>query len=222
MTIALSALAIIFTSLFVSWKTGVYMIGRLNYIFLLIPNVMILIAWIGALTALFAATIAIAQNDIKKILAYSTISQLGYMFMAMGVGAFSSGIFHLATHAFFKGLLFLAAGSVIYAMHHEQNIFKMGNLRGKLPITFAVFSAGWYAICALPLGSGFFSKDMILHHTYSSQNGGILLLLMGLITGGLTAFYMSRLYFVTFFGESRLDKKVDPRNIKEKGTNETK
>jgi NADH-quinone oxidoreductase subunit L len=188
---------------------GVYMIGRLNDFFLLVPNLLGIVAWVGALTALYAATIAITQFDIKKVLAYSTVSQLGYMFVAMGVGAFSTGIFHLVTHAFFKGLLFLAAGAVIHSLHEEQDIRKMGGLKKLTPITFWLFAAGWYAICALPFGSGYFSKDAILVHAANSANGGMALFAIALLTGGMTAFYMSRLFFLTFFGECRYKKPED-------------
>src|SRR6187399_1261927 len=146
---------------------GVYMVARSNWIFQLAPQAMGVVAVIGGLTALFAASIAIVQNDIKRVLAYSTVSQLGYMFLALGVGAFSAGIFHLMTHAFFKALLFLGSGSVIHAMHHEQDMRKMGALRKKIPITFATMAIGTLAIAGTPGLSGFFSKDEILWRSFS-------------------------------------------------------
>ena len=158
---------------------GVYMVARSNFIFQLAPEAMAVVAVIGALTALFAASIGLVQNDIKRVLAYSTVSQLGYMFLALGVGAFSAGIFHLMTHAFFKALLFLGSGSVIHAMHHEQDMRKMGALRNKIPITFATMAIGTLAIAGTPLLSGFFSKDEILWQAFSSPHGHILLWLIG-------------------------------------------
>jgi NADH-quinone oxidoreductase subunit L len=156
---------------------------------------------IGACTALFAATVGLVQNDIKKVLAYSTISQLGYMFLALGVGAFSAGIFHLMTHAFFKALLFLGAGSVIHAMHDEQNIQKMGGLKSVMPVTYWTFLAGAVAIAGIFPLSGFFSKDEILWQAFAGGHG--FLWLMGLIGAALTAFYMFRLVTLTFEGEAR-------------------
>ncbi len=158
------------------------------------------IAWVGALTALFAATIAIAQNDIKKVLAYSTISQLGYLFLAVGVGGYSAAIFHMLTHAFFKALLFLGAGSVIHGMHHEQDMRRYGGLMKLLPLTAGTFIIGWLAISGVPPFSGFWSKDEILAHAYDSNK---LLWLVGLVAAILTAFYMSREVFMTFFGRYR-------------------
>ena len=184
---------------------GVYMIGRNYFFFEMAPVTMTVVATVGALTALFAATIGCTQYDIKKVLAYSTVSQLGYMFLGMGVGAFSAGIMHLMTHAFFKGLLFLGAGSVIHAMHHEQDMRKMGGLRHHIPWTYLTFLAGFVAIIGLPPFAGFVSKDEILWLTYSSGVYGKVLWAIGYITAGLTAFYMSRLFFMTFFGESRVD-----------------
>ncbi|MBN21413.1 MAG: NADH-quinone oxidoreductase subunit L [Bdellovibrionaceae bacterium] len=188
--------------------SGIYLVGRLNALFSMSPVAMSVIAWVGALTAFFAATIAIAQSDIKKVLAYSTVSQLGYMFLACGVGAFSTGIFHVITHAFFKALLFLGAGSVIHGMHHEQDMMKMGGLKSKMPQTFLVFVVGWLAICGIPPFSGFFSKDEILWKAFSSDHGSIGLYLMGAITAVMTAFYMSRMIYLTFFGEQRSDIKA--------------
>ncbi|MEK6793891.1 MAG: NADH-quinone oxidoreductase subunit L [Spirochaetota bacterium] len=182
---------------------GIYLIARLNFIFVLAPIAMTAIAIIGALTALFAATIAANQTDIKKVLAYSTISQLGFMMAAMGVGAFSAGLGHLMTHAFFKALLFLAAGSVITMLHHQQDIRAMGGLKRYLPITFGTFLIGTLAISGIPGFSGFFSKDEIVYTALASSMGNPFVYVLLLITSGLTAFYMFRLLFVTFFGEPR-------------------
>lgn len=190
---------------------GVYMVARLNFLFVLAPISMAVVAFIGALTAVFAATIGLAQNDIKKVLAYSTVSQLGYMFVAVGVGAFSAGIFHLMTHAFFKACLFLGAGSVIHAMAQEQDIRKMGGLGKMMPITRATFLISTMAIAGVPLLSGFFSKDEILysaltlHHKSQVVPGWISDLCFCLILLGafITALYMFRLYFLTFSGELR-------------------
>jgi len=182
---------------------GVYMIARLGFIYTMAPAALNLVATIGGLTALFAATIALVQPDIKKVLAYSTISQLGYMFLGVGSGAYASGIFHLMTHAFFKGLLFLCAGSVIHALGGEQDMNKMGGLRRKLPITFWTMFIATLAIAAVPPFSGYFSKDLILEAAYDS--GHSWLWFLGVITAGLTSFYMFRLIFMTFFGESRVD-----------------
>ena len=185
---------------------GVYMVARLNFLYILSPTAMAVVATIGALTALFAATIGLMQNDIKKVLAYSTISQLGYMFLGVGVGAFSSGIFHLMTHAFFKGLLFLGSGSVIHGMSGEQDMQKMGGLRAYMPITFWTFFAGTMAIAGFPPFAGFFSKDAILGAAFGSPYGGWWLWALGLVAAGLTSFYMFRLLFLTFFGECRVDE----------------
>src|SRR5215471_7946308 len=184
---------------------GVYMVARSNWIFQLAPQALGVVAVIGALTALFAASIAIVQNDIKRVLAYSTVSQLGYMFLALGVEAFSAGVFHLMTHAFFKALLFLGSGSVIHAMHHEQDMRKMGALRKKIPITFATMAIGTLAIAGTPGLSGFFSKDEILWQAFSSPHGHILLWVLGVAVAGTTAFYMFRMLFMTFYGESHVD-----------------
>jgi NADH-quinone oxidoreductase subunit L len=186
---------------------GVYMIARLGFLFTLAPGALDLVATIGAITALFAATIAIVQPDIKKVLAYSTISQLGYMFLGVGSGAYASGIFHVMTHAFFKGLLFLCAGSVIHALGGEQDMNKMGGLRRKLPITFWTMFIATLAIAAVPPFSGYFSKDLILEAAYDS--GHSWLWLFGVITAGLTSFYMFRLIFMTFFGDSRVDSEKE-------------
>jgi NADH-quinone oxidoreductase subunit L len=187
--------------------SGIYLVSRLNFLYSLSPDAMHVVAIIGAATAFFAATIAIAQKDIKKILAYSTVSQLGYMFLACGVGAYTAGVFHVITHAFFKALMFLGAGSVIHGMHEEQNIWKMGGLKSKMPITFATFFVGWIAICGLPPFSGFFSKDEILWKSFSSPNGNAVLWALGALTAVITAFYMTRLFSLTFFGAPRFDEK---------------
>jgi NADH-quinone oxidoreductase subunit L len=179
---------------------GVYMVSRSHVIFERAPSALMVVAIIGTLTAFFAATIGIAQTDIKKVLAYSTVSQLGYMFMACGVGAFSAGIFHLMTHAFFKGLLFLAAGSVIHAVGGEQDMRKMGGLRKKIPWTFWTMTAGTLAIAGIPGLAGFFSKDEILWRAYQASWA---YWLVGLVTAFITSFYMFRLWFMTFFGDYR-------------------
>jgi NADH-quinone oxidoreductase subunit L len=193
---------------------GVYMIVRCNAIFTHAPTAMFIVAIIGAATAIFAATIGLAQNDIKKVLAYSTISQLGYMFLACGIGAFVAAIFHVITHAFFKALLFLGSGSVIDGMHHEQDMRRMGGLRKYMPITFATMLMGWLAICGIPIWAGFFSKDEILWKTWSATllgagaaalpNGAAKALwIIGAITALLTAIYMTRLMVMTFWGTER-------------------
>jgi NADH-quinone oxidoreductase subunit L len=189
---------------------GVYMIVRLSGLFVLAPNAMLVVAIVGALTALFAATIGLCQWDIKKILAYSTVSQLGFMFLAAGVGAFGAALFHLMTHAFFKALMFLGSGSVIHAMHEEQDVRKMGGLKKYLPITHLTFAMGWLAIIGFPMLSGFMSKDEILWKSYSSANGHPLLWLVGVVAAGCTAFYMTRLMALTFWGKSRVSKDVHP------------
>jgi NADH-quinone oxidoreductase subunit L len=180
---------------------GIYMVARCHVLFDHSPAALTVVACIGAATALFAATIGLVQHDIKRVLAYSTVSQLGYMFLACGVGAYSAGIFHLVTHAFFKGLLFLAAGSVIHALNGEQDMRNMGGLRKRIPITFWTMSAGVFAISGIYPFSGFFSKDEILYQTFISPNPlHLLLWFVGLLTAGLTSFYMFRLWFKTFFG----------------------
>jgi len=183
---------------------GVYMVARSSIIYALSPLSMTVVAIVGAVTAVYAASIALLQNDIKKILAYSTISQLGYMFLACGVGAFAAGIFHLMTHAFFKALLFLAAGSVIHAIAGEQDIRKMGGLKKYLPVTYWTFLVATLSISGIPGFSGFFSKDEILWHTFSSPMGSNILWLIGIVTAGMTAFYIFRLLYVAFYGESRI------------------
>jgi NADH-quinone oxidoreductase subunit L len=187
---------------------GVYMVVRCSAIFSHAPTALFIVAIIGAATAIFAATIGLAQNDIKKVLAYSTVSQLGYMFLACGVGAFVAAIFHVMTHAFFKALLFLGSGSVIHGMHHEQDMRRMGGLKKYMPITFATMATGWLAISGFPLLSGFFSKDEILWKTWSSETlgtagAGKILWVVGIITAGLTAVYMTRLMVMTFWGSER-------------------
>jgi NADH-quinone oxidoreductase subunit L len=186
---------------------GVYMVARCHVLYLLAPFSLETVAVIGAATALFAATIGIAQNDIKRVLAYSTVSQLGYMFFALGVGAFSAGIFHLMTHAFFKALLFLGAGSVIHAMSDEQDLRAMGGLARRLPWTHGVMLVATLAIAGLPPLSGFFSKDEILSSAFASGHYGVWV--VGLLGAALTAFYMFRLYLLCFRGESRLSHEAE-------------
>jgi NADH-quinone oxidoreductase subunit L len=191
---------------------GVYMVARMNAIYQLAPLAMDVVAVVGALTAIFAASMALAQNDIKKVLAYSTISQLGYMFLALGVGAFSAGIFHLMTHAFFKALLFLGAGSVIHALSGEQDLRKMGGLWNTVPRTSRPFLIATLAIAGMPPLAGFFSKDEILGHAFSraaTMDRYLFLWIIGVITAGLTAFYMFRLLFLAFFGFSRVSPEVE-------------
>jgi len=184
---------------------GVYMVARMNAVYQLAPFAMDTVAVIGAITAIFAASMALVQNDIKKVLAYSTISQLGYMFLALGVGTFAAGIFHLMTHAFFKALLFLGAGSVIHAMSGEQDIRKMGGLWQKIPITARTFGVATLAIAGIFPFAGFFSKDEILGQAFDRF---FLLWIIGFITAGMTAFYMFRLFFLTFIGYCRADEHV--------------
>src|SRR5687768_10551697 len=190
---------------------GGYLVVRSNAIYQMAPTAMWIIAVIGAATAIFAASIAIAQNDIKKVLAYSTVSQLGFMFLAAGVGAFTVAIFHVMTHAFFKALLFLGSGSVIHGMNHEQDMRKMGNLKKYMPITFITMAMGWLAICGIPIWAGFFSKDEILYKTFAADNyfpagpfsGELILWVIGTITAVLTAIYMTRMMIMTFWGTER-------------------
>ncbi|MGZ3856842.1 MAG: NADH-quinone oxidoreductase subunit L [Bacteriovorax sp.] len=177
---------------------GIFLLCRVSNVIIHFPVVLDVIAWIGALTSLLAALIAITQTDIKKILAYSTVSQLGYMVMACGLGAFSTGLFHVFTHAFFKALLFLCAASVIYGCHHEQNIFKMGGLKSKMPVTFWTFVIGFLAIAGIPGFSGFFSKDEILSMAFTNPGNGIFLYSVGLISALITAFYMTRMLVLVF------------------------
>jgi NADH-quinone oxidoreductase subunit L len=179
---------------------GIYMIARSNVLYSLAPVTQNVVAMIGVATALLAATIALRQNDIKKVLAYSTVSQLGLMFLALGVGAYTAGVFHVMTHAFFKALLFLGAGSVIHAMHHEQDIYKMGGLRKKLPVTHLTFLIGCLAIAGIPPFAGFFSKDEILT---AALEKNVVFYVLGVLTSLMTAFYMFRMYFLTFHGSFR-------------------
>lgn len=183
---------------------GVYLIARMHVLFQLSPVTMMIVAIIGALTLLVAGCSALAQTDIKRILAYSTISQIGYMFLALGVGAWSAAIFHFFTHAFFKALLFLAAGVIIEALHHEHNIFMMGGLRKRMPVVFVTFLAGAAALSALPLVSaGFFSKDAILWYSWSAANGNPLLWIMAMAGAFITALYTTRLVLVVFWGDAK-------------------
>ncbi|MDZ4345919.1 MAG: NADH-quinone oxidoreductase subunit L [Candidatus Binatia bacterium] len=184
---------------------GVYMTARMNVFFSLAPETLNLIAWIGVSTALVAATIALTQNDIKKVLAYSTVSQLGYMFIGVGVGGYAAAIFHLMTHAFFKACLFLGAGSVIHAMHHEQDMRKMGGLKAHMPLTFVTFFISVLAIAGFPPFAGFFSKDEILWLAYTNPHISKFVWLLALVGAGLTAFYMFRQLFMVFFGQCRAD-----------------
>jgi NADH-quinone oxidoreductase subunit L len=189
---------------------GIYMVARCHTLFDRSPYALGVVAIIGAATAIFAASIGIVQHDIKRVLAYSTVSQLGYMFLACGVGAYAAGIFHLLTHAFFKALLFLAAGSVIHALSGEQDMRKMGGLRKRIPITFWTMTMGVFAIAGIPPFAGFFSKDEILYQTFVSTNPiGKLLWLVGLVTAGMTSFYMFRLWFKTFFGPEHFEEHAD-------------
>jgi NADH-quinone oxidoreductase subunit L len=180
---------------------GVYMIGRNAVLFSHAPITLDVVAVVGCLTALMAGTIGLVQNDIKRVLAYSTVSQLGYMFLAMGVGAFAAGIFHLYTHAFFKALLFLGSGAVIHALHGEQDLRRMGGLKDQLPVTYWTFLVGTLAIAGVPLLSGFFSKDEILWRTFSE--GHVVLWALAIVTAFLTATYMFRLLYLAFFGQRR-------------------
>jgi len=189
---------------------GVYLIARNYELFLLAPPTLLAVAGVGLLTLLLAAFSALAQQDIKRILAYSTISQIGYMFLALGVGAFASGIFHLMTHAFFKALLFLAAGAVIHCLHHEHNIFRMGGLRTRLPLVFWSFLIGSAALAALPFTSGFYSKDPILLSAWAVADVGPLLWTGGLLGALLTSIYSFRLVFLVFFGEAHTEPDRQP------------
>lgn len=185
---------------------GVYIVARSHVVFTLSPIAMNITAIAGALTLLIAGLSALTQYDIKKVLAYSTISQIGYMFLALGVGAFSAGVFHFFTHAFFKALLFLGSGVVILAMHHEQDMFKMGGLRKKMPWTFYTFLAGAAALSALPLiSSGFYSKDQILYYALEGEGGNVALLLAGMAGAFITAIYTFRMVFITFYGEQKTE-----------------
>ncbi len=185
---------------------GVYMVARTHVIFDRSPSALTVVAIIGTATCFFAATMAIAQTDIKRVLAYSTVSQLGYMFLGCGVAAYGAGVFHLVTHAFFKALLFLAAGSVIHALSGEQDMRVMGNLRKKIPVTFWTMTAAVVAISGFPPFSGFVSKDDILYNAFISTGWGKAYWFVGLLTAGITAFYMFRLWYMTFWGEDRTHK----------------
>lgn len=188
--------------------SGIYLIARLSPLFIMSPDTMHVIAVVGVATAFIAATIGLVQNDIKKVLAYSTVSQLGYMFLALGVGAFGSAIFHVTTHAFFKACLFLGSGSVIHALHEEQDVRKMGGLANVMPQTNATFLTASLALAGFPLTAGFFSKDDVLAKTFES--GNYVLWGVGLATAFLTAFYTMRLYALTFLGEARYDTNAHP------------
>jgi len=188
---------------------GVYMIARSSALFALSPIAMATVATIGAATALMAASIALVQNDIKRVLAYSTVSQLGYMVLACGVGAFSVGVYHLMTHAFFKALLFLAAGSVMHALHDELDMWKMGNVKKYMPTTHWTFLVGCLAIAGVPGLAGFFSKDEILWYAWTGPYGHPIFWAVGTLVAGMTAFYMFRMYFVVFQGASRMDPDVE-------------
>ena len=182
---------------------GVYLVARCHVLYELAPFTMYLIATVGVLTAVFAGTMGMFQYDIKRVIAYSTMSQLGYMFLAMGIGVYSLGMFHLMTHAFFKALLFLAAGSVIHAMDGEQDIRKMGGLRRVMPLTHGTFLIGALALAGFPLTSGYFSKEAIILSSYHEDMGNFIFWVIALITAGMTAFYIFRVYFSTFIGETR-------------------
>ncbi len=189
---------------------GVYMVARSNALFVLAPTSMKTVAIVGALTAIFAASIGLVQNDIKRVLAYSTVSQLGYMFLALGVGAFAAGVFHVFTHAFFKALLFLGAGSVIHAMSGEQDMRNMGELQRRIPITYWTMFFATLAITGIPPFAGFFSKDEILWQTWTSEGGAYRILWgIGYITALMTAFYMFRLIYLTFYSKPRMSHDVE-------------
>jgi NADH-quinone oxidoreductase subunit L len=188
---------------------GVYMVARSSALYQLTPHTSTIVASVGAFTAILAASIALVQNDIKRVLAYSTVSQLGYMFLALGVGAYWVAIFHLFTHAFFKALLFLCSGSVIHSLGGEQDMRRMGGLKNKIPITHWTMFVGSVAIAGIPGLAGFFSKDEILWQAYSSAQGSNVLYAVGLATAGMTAFYMWRLMNMTFYGKSRVAPEVE-------------
>ena len=187
---------------------GVYMTARLHFLFVLAPATLSVIAWVGVATAFFAATVALTQTDIKKVLAYSTVSQLGYMFLAVGVGAFGAAIFHLFTHAFFKACLFLGSGSVIHALDGEQDMRKMGGLKAYMPTTYWTYVVATLAIAGAPFTAGFFSKDLILWRAFSSPHGSSWLWGLAWLTAGMTAFYMFRQLFLVFHGSCRADDRV--------------
>jgi NADH-quinone oxidoreductase subunit L len=187
---------------------GVYMVARLSPLFLLAPLTLHIIAVVGAVTALMAGSIAIAQTDIKRVLAYSTVSQLGFMFLALGVGAFAVGVFHLLTHAFFKALLFLGAGSVIHGMADRQDMREMGGLRRSMPVTHLTMLAGGLALAGVPFFSGFFSKDEILYEAWAGPLGTPVLWAVGAVAALLTGIYTFRLFYLTFYGGSRVPEEV--------------
>lgn len=193
---------------------GVYLIARMHGIFLLAPEVMTYVAWLGALTLLLAGVAALAQTDIKRVLAYSTMSQIGYMMLSLGAGAFSAGVFHLMTHAFFKALLFLTAGAIILALHHQQNLFKMGGLLKRLPFETILFSIGLICLMALPGSSGFFSKEAIIAQLYSSETAGPALWVCAIVGALLTSIYSCRLFFLAFMGQARFDTRLQPSSSK--------
>ena len=193
---------------------GVYLIARTHVIFELAPTAQMVVAIVGAATLLLAGFSALTQFDIKRVLAYSTISQIGYMFLALGVGAWSAAIFHFMIHAFFKALLFLGAGALINALHHEQNMFKMGGVKDKLPVIFWTFVAGSAALASLPLiTAGFYSKDMILWYTWAGENGSVWLWLAGWIGAFMTALYTGRMVFISFYGEQKTEITHPPRML---------
>ncbi|WP_276502123.1 NADH-quinone oxidoreductase subunit L [Terrimonas pollutisoli] len=193
---------------------GVYLIARMHTVFQLSPMAMDVTAIVGALTLLIAGCSAMVQTDIKRILAYSTISQIGYMFLALGIGAWSAGIFHFFTHAFFKALLFLAAGAIIESLHHEHDIFKMGGLKNRMPVVFRCFLAGAAALAALPLiSAGFFSKDQILWYAWSAGNGNAMLWIIALMGAFITALYTTRLMLVVFWGELKTPVSAYPGRL---------
>jgi len=197
---------------------GVYMVARSNALFVLAPKSMMVVAIVGAMTAIFAASIGLVQNDIKRVLAYSTVSQLGYMFLALGVGAFSAGVFHVFTHAFFKALLFLGAGSVIHAMSGEQDMRNMGDLSEKIPVTFRTMFVATLAIAGIPILAGFFSKDEILWQAWKYSH---YLWAIGFVTALMTAFYMFRLMYLTFWSPSRVTSHEVEHHIHESPTSMT-
>jgi len=193
---------------------GVYLIARTHVLFALSPTAMHVVAIVGTLTLLMAGIAALGQRDIKRVLAYSTISQIGYMFLALGVGAWSAAIFHFMTHAFFKALLFLGAGAIIHSLHHEHDIYKMGGLRKQLPTTFWTFVAASGALAGFPLvTAGFYSKDMILGSAFSSPMGGVWLWLGGLVGAFLTGLYIFRVVFVAFYGEPERELERTPGGL---------
>ncbi len=193
---------------------GVYLIARMHGVFLLAPEVMNYVAWLGAITLLLAGVAALAQNDIKRVLAYSTMSQIGYMMLSLGAGAFSAGVFHLMTHAFFKALLFLTAGSIILALHHQQNLFKMGGLLKRLPFETVMFTIGLLCLIALPGSSGFYSKEAIIAQLWSSNTAGPIFWYCAILGAFLTSVYSCRLFFLAFMGEKRFQD--EPRSSSSK------